>query len=250
MSATAYHEQIAAVLDRIRRTELPKIEEASERIAAALAGGRLAWLYGSGHSVIPVMDVFPRYGSFVGFVPLYDPRLMWSNVVGPGGARELLWIERKEGYAPVFLQSFPLREEDCFVVFSHGGLNAAPIDAALYARERGLTVVSVSSLANEAAPTHSSGKRLSDLAHVAIDNGVPPEDALVDVGRREKVGAGSTVAAVFVAMSIVAETAARLVAKGHELTTFVSPNVPGVGADHNPGVFEAYARRLAARGAP
>ena len=79
MSATAYHEQIAAVLDRIRRTELPKIEEASERIATALAGGRLAWLYGSGHSVIPVMDVFPRYGSFVGFVPLYDPRLMWSN---------------------------------------------------------------------------------------------------------------------------------------------------------------------------
>jgi uncharacterized phosphosugar-binding protein len=250
MSATAYHEQIVAVLDRIRRTELPKIEEASEKIATALAGGRLTWLYGSGHSVIPVMDVFPRYGSFVGFVPLYDPRLMWSNVVGPGGARELLWIERKEGYAPVFLQSFPLREGDCFVVFSHGGLNAAPIDAALYARERGLTVVTVSSLANEAPPTHSSGKRLSDIAHVAIDNSVPPMDALVDVGRREKVGAGSTIAAVFVAMSIVAETAARLVAWGHELTTFVSPNVPGVGADHNPGVFESYARRLAARGAP
>jgi uncharacterized phosphosugar-binding protein len=250
MSAIAYHEQIVAVLDRIRRTELPKIEEASEKIASAIASNGLAWLYGSGHSVIPVMDVFPRYGSFVGFVPLYDPRLMWSNVVGPGGARELLWIERKEGYAPVFLQSFPLRRDDCFVVFSHGGLNAAPIDAALYARERGLTVVTVSSLANAAAPTHSSGKRLPDLADVAIDNGVPPEDALVEVGRPERVAAGSTMAAVFVAMSIVAETAARLVAKGHELTTFVSPNVPGIREGHNPAVFEAYARRLAARGAP
>ena len=57
-------------------------------------------------------------------------------------------------------------------------------------------------------------------------------------------------AAVFVAMSIVAETAARLVAKGHELQTLVSPNVPGVREGHNPAVFEAYARRLAARGAP
>jgi uncharacterized phosphosugar-binding protein len=71
-------------------------------------------------------------------------------VVGPGGARELLWIERQEGYARVFLQSYALRHGDCFVVFSHGGLNAAPIEAALYAKERGLTVVSVSSLANAA----------------------------------------------------------------------------------------------------
>jgi hypothetical protein len=29
------------------------------------------------------MDIFPRYGSFIGFFPLYDPRLMWSNVIGP-----------------------------------------------------------------------------------------------------------------------------------------------------------------------
>src|SRR5512145_2667035 len=165
MSATAYHDAITKVLDDIRRTQIGKIQQAGEAIAGAIASGGLAWLYGSGHSVIPVMDVSPRYGSFVGFVPLYDPRLMWSNVVGPGGARELLWIERQEGYAPVFLQSYPLRPGDCFVVFSHGGLNAAPIEAALYAKQRGLSVITVSSLANAKAakPTHSSGKVLSDL---------------------------------------------------------------------------------------
>jgi uncharacterized phosphosugar-binding protein len=198
------------------------------------------------------MDVFPRYGSFVGFVPLYDPRLMWSNVVGPGGARELLWLERQEGYAPVFLRSFPLRRGDCIVVFSHGGLNAAPVDAALYARARGLTGTTVSSLANAAAaePTHSSGQRLSDVAHVAIDNCVAPEDSQVDVGRLEKVAAASTLAGVLVAMSLVAEVGARLAARGYPLDTFVSPNVPGVRPDHNDAVFEAYARRLAQRGAP
>jgi uncharacterized phosphosugar-binding protein len=252
MSAIEYHKRIAGIIERIRTTQLSAIERAGEAVAAAIAGGRLAYLFGSGHSVIPVMDVFPRYGSFVGFVPLYDPRLMWSNVVGPGGARELLWLERKEGYAAVFLQSYPLRRGDCLLVFSHGGLNAAPIEAALYARERGLTVISVSSLANAAAtaPAHSSGKRLSDAADIAIDNCVEPEDAQVDVGRVEKVAAASTVAAVFVAMSIVAEAGARLVARGHAPVTFVSPNVPGVEAGHNQRVFEAYAKRLAERGAP
>ena len=252
MSAIEYHKRIAGIIERIRTTQLSAIERAGEAVAAAIAGGRLAYLFGSGHSVIPVMDVFPRYGSFVGFVPLYDPRLMWSNVVGPGGARELLWLERKEGYAAVFLQSYPLRRGDCLLVFSHGGLNAAPIEAALYARERGLTVISVSSLANAAAtaPTHSSGKRLSDAADIAIDNCVAPEDSQVDVGRPEKVAAGSTMAVVYVAMTLVAETGARLVAKGYPPTTFVSPNVPGVAPGHNMRVFETHARRLAERGAP
>src|SRR5688572_2959574 len=252
MSATAYYDQVSAVLGRIRQTQMERIGEAAGAIADAIHADGFAFLYGSGHSVIPVMDVFPRYGSFVGFVPLYDPRLMWSNVVGPGGARELLWLERREGYAPVFLQSFPLRRGDCFVVFSHGGLNAAPIDAALYARERGLTVISVSSLANAAAAkvTHSSGQSLPDAVHIAIDNCVAPEDGQVDVGRVEKVAAASTMAAVFVAMSLVAEVGALLAAKGYPLDTFVSPNVPGVRPDHNGAVFEAYARRLAARGAP
>ena len=252
MSAIAYHDAITKVLDDIRRTQIGKIEQAAAAIAGSIASGGLAWLFGSGHSVIPVMDVFPRYGSFVGFVPLYDPRLMWSNVVGPGGARELLWIERRECYAPVFLQSYALRRGDCFIVFSHGGLNAAPIEAALYAKERGLTVITVSSLRNAevAKATHSSGKKLSDVGDIAIDNCVAPEDSQVDIGRPEKVAAGSTMAVVYVAMSLVAETGARLVAKGLQPTTFVSPNVPGIAPDHNPRVFEAYARRLAERGAP
>ena len=252
MSANDYYLKATAALERIHATQMTRIEAAAEAIAASIAGGGFAVLYGSGHSVIPVMDVFPRYGSFVGFVPLYDPRLMWSNVTGPGGARELLWIERQEGYAPVFLQSHALGKGDAFVVFSHGGTNAAPIDAALYARARGLTVITVSSHANAAvaAATHSSGKKLMELADVAIDNCIAPEDAQVDLGRPEKVAAGSTLAAVFVAMALVAESGARLAARGYPLTTFVSPNVPGVRPGHNQAVFEAYARRLAGRGAP
>jgi uncharacterized phosphosugar-binding protein len=135
---------------------------------------------------------------------------------------------------------------DCMIVFSHGGLNAAPIEAALYAEEKGLKVISVSSLANAslAQATHSSGKKLPDIADIALDNWVPPEDALVDIGCPEKVAAGSTIAAVFIAMALMTETGARLMAQGFRPHTFVSPNVPGVSRDHNLGVFDAYTEKL------
>lgn len=252
MSAEQYYHCITGLVSKIHDTQLENIQRAGEVMAAAIARGRRVYLYGSGHSVIPVLDIFPRYGSFVGFFPLYDPRLMWFNVVGPGGARELLWLERREGYAEVFLQSYDLEPGDVMLVFSHGGLNAAPVEAALYARSKGLTVITVSSLENarEAQATHSSGKKLSDAADIPIDNCVAPEDSQVDVGRPEKVAAGSTMAAVFVAMSLVAETGARLASRGFDMKTFVSPNVPGIEKDHNQKIFEHFSRALAPRNAP
>ncbi len=242
MSAQKYYERISEVLAKLNSTQAGAIHRAGEAMAESIANDHRVYLFGSGHSVIPVMDIFPRYGSFVGFYPLYDPRLMWTNVVGPGGARELLWLERQEGYAKVFLQSYSLEKGDSIIVWSHGGLNAAPIEVAMEAKRLGATVITVSSHANRAIakPTHSSGKVLADVADVPIDNCVPPEDALVDVGQIEKVSAGSTIAAVFVAMSLVAECASELKKRGKHLTTFVSPNVPGVQKDHNQKVFEEF----------
>jgi uncharacterized phosphosugar-binding protein len=250
MSAIRYLERLNAIVGRIQSSQRERLEEAGALMAAVIAGGGRVYLYGSGHSVIPVMDVFPRYGGFVGFYPLYDPRLMWSNVIGPQGARELLWLERREGYAEQFLQSFPMGPGDCLVVFSHGGANAAPIEAALHARQRGTKVVTVSSLANVpiAKRSHSSGKLLSECADIALDNCVEPEDSQVDVGRREKVAAASSIAASMVAMALVAETGARLAATGYEMHTFVSPNVAGVEKDHNFRVFDEFARRWYERG--
>jgi uncharacterized phosphosugar-binding protein len=242
MSGSAYLDRIQGILAEIRAAEMPRIRAAGKIMAAAIRKKGRVYAFGSGHSVIPVLDIFPRYGSFVGFFPLYDPRLMWTNVIGPGGARELLWLERQEGYARVFLQSYPLEKRDVMLVFSHGGLNAAPIDVALEARARGLKVITVSSHRNAktAKRSHSSGEVLSEIADVAIDNHVPPEDALVDVGQVERVAAGSTVAAVSIAMALVAETAAVLAKTGQVPPTFVSPNVKGVPKGHMAGVYQAF----------
>jgi uncharacterized phosphosugar-binding protein len=249
MSAQQYFDRIGEIMSTIRTTQAEKIKAAGGVFAASIANGGRVYLFGSGHSVIPVLDIFPRYGSFVGFYPIYDPRLMWFNVVGPGGARELLWLERQEGYARVILASYELQARDSILIFSHGGLNAAPIEMALGAREKGVRVVSVSSHQNcrQAKATHSSGKKLADVSDIAIDNCVPPEDALVAVdGAREKFAAGSTVAAVSIAMALVAETGTQLVRSGKRPLTFVSPNV-GLSPDHNQQVFQEYTRTLSRR---
>ncbi len=241
MAELEYLAGISEVISTIRKTQRDNIGKAAQSFAKSIASGGRVYMFGSGHSVIPVLDIFPRYGSFVGFYPIYDPRLMWSNVVGPGGARELLWLEQREGYAKIVLSSYEVKAGDSFLVFSHGGLNAAPIEMAMEAKKSGATVVSVSSHANRhAAAKHSTGSKLADVSDIAIDNCVPPEDALVTAdGVPEKFAAGSTVASVSIAMTLVAEVGKLLLARGIRPSTFVSPNV-GLSPDHNEQVFREY----------
>jgi uncharacterized phosphosugar-binding protein len=249
MAAQDYLTRIAGILSNIQVSQMEKLRQAGAALAHSIESGGRVYLFGSGHSTLPVLDVFPRYGSFVGFYPIYDPRLMWFNVVGPGGARELLWLERQEGYARVLLTSYKLEPCDSMVIFSHGGLNAVPIEMAMEAKKHGVTVISVSSHQNyrQAAANHSSGKKLPDVADIAIDNCVPSEDALVSVeGAQQKFAAGSTVAAITIVMALVAEVAFLLVKSGRRPPTFVSPNV-GLPPDHNEAVFAEYARSIAGR---
>ena len=197
MSALKYRERIGEVLAAIWATQSASIRKAAEIMAASIDGGGLVHLFGSGHSVLPVLDIFPRYGSYPGFRPLMDARLMWTNVLGSGGAKGLLWLERREGYAPLLFENEPIRAGDVMLVFSHGGQNAVAIEVAMEARQRRLKTLAVTSMDNhrKREATHSSGKKLADVVDLAMDNCVPAEDALVEIeGWREPVAAGSTVA--------------------------------------------------------
>src|SRR5512136_2489369 len=116
MSANQYLVESEKILEKIRTTQMEAIQKAAQSMAKSIACGRAVHLFGSGHSVIPVMDIFPRYGSYPGFHPIMDPRLMWCNITGPGGARELLWLEREEGYIKNVLLSHHLDPRDTLLV--------------------------------------------------------------------------------------------------------------------------------------
>jgi uncharacterized phosphosugar-binding protein len=244
---THFLDRLSEILAAVRDQEGEALDAGASAMADALAQRRLVHLFGSGHSVLPTQDAFPRYGGFVGLHPLTDPRVMWHNVLGPGGVRELLWLERTEGYIERFLSHEPLLAGDVLIAISHGGRNAAAIETSMYAAERGLRTIAITSKANVSRPAeHSTGARLPDVVDTVIDTHVPIEDALVEIeGWSRPVGGASTIVAMSIVHELNARTAAKLAARGVELPTFVSPTVPGASLASNDQVFAAHEALMA-----
>jgi uncharacterized phosphosugar-binding protein len=246
-----YLHAASALLTRIEATQAEAIAEASRLCSEAIAGGRLVHLFGSGHSRIPVEEMFPRYGSYPGFNPLVELSLTFhTQVVGTNGQRQAMFIERVEGLAETILANFELAPPDVMIVFSAGGLSAVPIEMAQGARRRGLPVVAVTSVAHSlaASPAHSSGTRLLDHADVVVDLCTPPGDAMVAVdGLESPVGPGSTIAAVAIANEIKSQTAALLAERNAMPPVLTSAAL--VGPEHSGQLFDAaygeHARRVA-----
>jgi uncharacterized phosphosugar-binding protein len=240
-------DKLTDVLAAVKDHEDDALDAAAERMADALTRGRLVHLFGSGHSVLPTQDAFPRYGGFVGLHPLTDPRVMWHDVLGSGGVRELLWLERTEGYIEKYLSHEPLLPGDVLIAISHGGRNTAAIEASMYARERGMQVVAITSKANFSRPAeHSTGKRLADVADVVVDTHVPIEDALIEIeGWSRPVGGASTIVAMAIVQELNVRAAKAVAERGIELPTFVSPTVPGASLASNDEVFDAHEELMA-----
>jgi len=247
MSGEVYLEKIQKVIKKIEDTQVDKIKKAAIIMSDSILKERIVFLFGSGHSILPCMDIFPRYGTFVGLQPITDNRLMWSSVVGIGGTRELLWIERQEGYVKEVLKSFNMRKDDSIIVISHGGVNAAAIEVALHAKDKGLKVIAITSeqYLKISKTNHSSGKRLGDIADIVIGNCAPVDDTLVKIENLEqKVSPASTISCITITMSLVAEAAKILTEKGVKLDVFVSPTTGGASTAHNAKVYDSYMKKV------
>jgi uncharacterized phosphosugar-binding protein len=238
-----------ALLERLE-SQSAAVEDASLICADAIAVGGLVHCFGTGHSRIPVEELFPRYGSYPGFHPLVELSMTFhTQVVGANGQRQAMAIERVEGLAAAILANLRLRPTDAAMVFSVGGTTAVPIELAAGMRAAGLRVVAVTSVEHsQAAPSqHSSGARLLDHADVVLDLCTPVGDALVDVGGGVRIGPGSTVAAATLANAVKVRTAELLVERGALPPVITAASL--VGADESRRLFDAayaeHARRYA-----
>lgn len=246
MSVQTYMKEVGSLLERLEGQQAV-IQQAAVKCAESIQSGNWVRMFGSGHSVIPVMDSFPRYGGYVGWYPIMDPRLMWTTASGFGGAEELIWLERQEGYANIFLRHNKWNKEDVCIVFSHGGQNAAPVEVAQAAKRDGLFVIAVTSMENHMNrdATHSTGQKIGDVADLIIDNCVSSEDAVVPIpGVTGNVGGTSTVSVCVLIQSLVAETAAVLAKNGYIVKPFASPNVLGISKTHNDEVNIEFRERV------
>jgi uncharacterized phosphosugar-binding protein len=249
-SATSWLRAAGELLDRLGE-QADEIERASRLCAEAIATDGLVHLFGTGHSRIPVEEMFPRYGSYPGFHPMVELSMTYhTEVVGANGQRQAMFIERVEGLAEEILANFELRPTDVMMVFSASGLTAVPIEVARGARSRGLAVVAVTSREQSLAaePKHSSGTRLLDNADVVLDLCTPAADALISLDDvPTPVGPGSTLAAVALVNQVKVRTAELLAERGALPPVLTSAAV--VSAEESRRLFDAayaeHARRVA-----
>jgi uncharacterized phosphosugar-binding protein len=240
-----------ALLDRLEQTQAGAIEEASQWCADAIGSGGLVHLFGTGHSRIPVEEMFPRYGSYPGWNPIVELSMTFhTQVVGANGQRQAMYIERMPGLAEVILSNFRFGPRDVMIVFSASGLTAVPVEMARGARQRGLRVIAVTSVAQSMStqPDPAAGARLLDEADLLIDLCTPEADALSMIDEMETpVGPGSTIAAVAVVNAIKVRVAELLVKKGYTPPVITRASV--VGEERSRALFDAayreHARRIA-----
>jgi uncharacterized phosphosugar-binding protein len=239
------------ILEKIQQTQTASIERASEICAEAIGAGGLVHLFGTGHSRIPVEEMFPRYGSYPGFNPIVELSMTFhTQVVGANGQRQAMFIERMPGLAEVILSNFKFAPKDALIAFSASGLGAVVVEMARGARRRGLPVIAVMSVAQSQAGEVDErvGARLSDEADVVIDLCTPAGDALcrLDGLAETPVGPASTLAAVAIANSIKVRTAELLVAMGKPPPVITS--AAEVGRKRSEELFDAaykeHARRV------
>ncbi len=101
-------------------------------------------------------------------------------------------LERDESVADELYGLYSFDPADVFVIASNSGVNGSIVGLALRARAEGHPVIAVTSLehTNAVAPKHSSGKRLSEVADLVIDNRAPYGDTTIDLGDGLAAGCG------------------------------------------------------------
>lgn len=230
-------EALRQLMDQSRAT----IDTAAEWCAEAISADGLVHLFGSGHSRIPVEEMFPRYGSYPGFNPLVELSMTFhTQVAGSNGQRQAMFIERTSGLAEQILANFRFKPTDVLMCFSVSGSNAVPVEMVTGARDRGVRTIAVTSAAR--------GGALARSADLVIDLPVPPGDAVVTIeGLDTPVGPISTFLYTAVVNEIKVQTAARLVAAGTPPPVITSASV--VGERRSADLFERayleHARRAA-----
>jgi uncharacterized phosphosugar-binding protein len=230
-----FYKRANELLARARESNGPAIARLAPLIGESIARGGVVHTFGSGHSEIVSREIIGRAGGLVCVTGIIDPT---------GG-----FVENLPGYGEMLAsrydRQYQLNPGETVIVISNSGKNASPIDVALYARARGLTVAALTCVAmSRATPSqHPSGKRLFEVADHVLDNCGVPGDAVVDVGGGVSAGPTSTLVGCSILNWLMLDVAEWLRANGHPLPVLRSQNSPGA-IEHNRELASRYKGRL------
>ena len=221
-----YIDGLQAVLQRISREQVDNIMRAGQIVGTAISAGGVIHTFGTGHSHLIAHEAFFRAGGIAAVNPILEERLIFLR-----GALESTRAEREVGLAKELIKREDVRSGDAAIIISNSGRNAVPVEMALEMIALGVKVIAITNLEQSLASraTHSSGRRLCELADVTVDNCVPQGDALISLpGMDSKIGPSSTVAGAAIINSIVIEAVNELLQRGELVPVLPSANVEGV----------------------
>jgi uncharacterized phosphosugar-binding protein len=237
-----YLNKIIALLEEVRETQGEAIEQAAQVIASAIQNERMVYIFGPSHAGMLAQELFYRAGGLVPVNPILPPGLVTD--VRPVTLTSRL--ERLPGFGRQIMEECPAASGDVLIVHSVSGRNAAAVEIAQCARERGVFVIAVTSLKYSRAvqPRQEGMPRLFEAADLVLDNCAPVGDALVEIpGMKQKVGPSSTVTGAAMLNTVVARVAALLQERTGDAPVFVSANLDG-GDAHNQRWLDHYKGRL------
>ncbi|MEU7823299.1 SIS domain-containing protein [Catellatospora sp. NPDC049133] len=240
MNAQTYLEAITELVGKVGAEQAGNVQRAADLITDSLNAGGVVQAFGSGHSEALAMEIAGRAG---GLVP--TNRIALRDIVLWGGepveVLEDQLLERRTEVAHRLYELAPIEPADVFVLASNSGINGVVVELALLIKERGHGLIAVTSLEHTARsePRHPSGRRLSEIADVVLDNGAPYGDVILD----NQSGAVSSVTAAVLAQMVVTEVVRRLSEAGQTPPIYLSANIAG-GYEHNQQLEARYAGRI------
>lgn len=203
--------------------EADKLELASTYCSESVMKNRLIHVFGCGHSQMFAMEVFYRAGGLVPVNALLIPHL----ALFPKAKLSTLQ-ERIEGFSNEYLKLEDTSADDTIIIVSISGRNAGVVDMALEAKNIGMKVIALTSLAfsDQVSSRHSSGKSLKDVADLVIDIKCVEGDACLAMeGLEAKFCGTSTVLGMSVMESIIAGTVEKCMDQGYVPPVYVSSNL-------------------------
>jgi uncharacterized phosphosugar-binding protein len=231
MLAIEWLSNARSIMQKIEETQLENIKMAATAMADSIEKNHWVHTFGCGHATIPVEEMYPRIGGFVGFHPIVElPMTFFTGITGQMGIHQFLFLERAEGYGNAIMKNYHFEKEDCMWIFSHTGINNVNIDVALRAKELGMKVIVFGSAAEAKGKTtrHPSGKTIFEIADIVVDSCVPVVDASVVLkNHQDKIGPVSTLSFVTLVWMTVTTCAEILAERGVKLFIHPSHNVPG-----------------------
>ena len=232
-------------------TRLERLAEPNEAIDAAVAlvadaleAGGVIQAFGTGHSEAFAMEIAGRAGGLIATNKLQLRTLVLRGDRGVsdlGGAE----FERDPNIGENLLALFDIQPHDVFIIASNSGVNGSILGVALAAKARGHKVIAVTSMDHtmRVTPKHPSGKRLSDVADVVIDNLAPFGDSTMTLDDGTGIGAVSSITAAFIAQRITIGVADTMRQRGKKPPVYISANIPG-SDEHNRALEDLYGERI------